>query len=371
MTRPSPPALPETHVGTVVLPSSLLDGHSRPLRGRVLEAPDGFLTVVLDPDGPRELGVTAAAPSPSVGPLRLSMDPEVTASWEGRPLSVVLTDTDRYFDRVRALPGIDAVRHKRVAIAGLGSVGSDIAIRLARLGVEVLAFDPDHITLENLVRWGAPVEPGRSLGRAKAQVFEAVVQTSVPGGRARAFRLDVVRDARQVWQHLQAFKPDLLVAATDTEDSRRQVNAACADLDIPGLFVGLADGANSLRVQLVERARRGPCYLCAATGEGVPLGVRRTLTPYASEVAEPGHAVPALPVDVALGAGVACRLALELLAGRPWRALLRNGDQQGSVMFMALRPDWWVFESAWDRLVYEPTVNPDCPCAHEPEAPNA
>ena len=281
------------------------------------------------------------------------------------PMSMeVDKDPARYRDRVLALPAAAMVTNKTVMLAGLGSVGSDLGARFVRLGAQVIGCDPDVLRVENLIRWGLSASIEEHVGQPKAHVWQAILEATVPGARCTGHAIDVVREATKLDALLTATKPDLLIAATDTADSRRMVNAMAARHGVPALFVGLSDGAASVRVEVVEDARTGPCHLCAMVAEGgLARGDRRSLTPYAAgpQEAAGAEAVPALPIDVALGALVAARIALHLLAGEDFHALLRNGEQHGNVLFLSLRPGWWVFEDAWDRFVYQVERDPDCP----------
>jgi len=276
-------------------------------------------------------------------------------------------DPNRYRDRILALPGAASIADKTVVEVGLGSVGSDIASRLARLGARVLGCDPDVLAVENLIRWGLPASIDSHVGRPKATVWQEMLEATVPDARVEGHVLDVVEEARDFDALVASTRPDLLIAATDTADSRRMVNAMAARHGVPALFVGLADGAASVRVEVVEDARRGPCHLCAVRAEGSATGGqgggRRSRTPYAADAQDEGDAkaVPALPIDVALGALIAGRIAVRMLAGEDFRAFLRNGDQRGNVLFLSLQPGWWVFEDAWDRFVYQVERDPDCP----------
>jgi hypothetical protein len=275
-------------------------------------------------------------------------------------------DPSLYRDRIRALPGAETVAEKTAVVVGLGSVGSESGARLVQLGVNVLGFDPDVLAVENLIRWGLPASIEQHVGLPKATVWEQMLLATVPGARAKGHVLDVVEQASDFDALIAATRPDLLIAATDTADSRGVVNAMAALHGVPALFVGLADGAASVRIEIVEDAARGPCHLCALAAEGgaarTSETVRRSRTPYEAEEAAPDRAtaVPALPIDVALGALLATRVALRMLAGEPPRDLLRNGRQRGNVLFFSLRPGWWVFEDAWDRLVYQVERDPDC-----------
>jgi len=213
--------------------------------------------------------------------------------------------------------------------------------------------------------------PVSCTGRSKARVFAETIERMVPGAAVEAHRLDVVHDGAAFDRLIAEAAPALLVAATDTRDSRRVVNAAAARFAIPALFVALSDGAASVRIEVVADARGGPCHLCSSAAEAGELdfgdGARRSTTPYAAE-ANP-QAVPALPVDIAIGTALATRIALTLLAGGEVGPLFHHGEQRGNVLFVSLRPDTWVFDEAWQRLVYEPERIPGCPvCDREPRA---
>lgn len=305
------------------------------------------------------------------GALALVVEPVPGATRGGAPLEVVVLDATRYRDRVRALPGAEALLDRMVVLVGLGSVGSDLGARLVRLGVRVVGCDPDRLVTENLVRWGLPVELGH-VGRTKAEVWTEVLRHTVPDASVEAHAVDVVRQVGQLAAIVERERPSLLVAATDTADSRRIVNAVAARYGVPALFVALADGAASVRIEVVPDARNGPCHLCAERAEGIAPsgfgGTRRSRTPYASEPEPPPTAVAALPVDVGLGTAVATRIALLLLTGvdpSPW---LTHGQQRGNVLFVSLRPDTWVFEEAWDRMVYQVERDRECPVCGDPEA---
>lgn len=296
-----------------------------------------------------------------------------------QPARAVVVDKDpsRYRDRVLALPAATAVLDKTALIAGLGSVGSEIGARLVRLGARVIGCDPDVLRVENLIRWGLPASIEHHAGAPKAVVWQEMLEATVPGARVAGHVLDVALQASRFDALVTASRPDLLIAATDTADSRRMVNAMAARHGVPALFVGLADGAASVRVEVVLDARGGPCHLCATVAEGGRSGTadprRRSLTPYATDTQEEGDAkaVPALPIDVALGALIAARIALRMLAGEDFRTFLRNGEQKGNVLFLSLQPGWWVFEDAWDRFVYQVERDPDCPACGRATVPPA
>lgn len=287
---------------------------------------------------------------------------------------VVVVDPSAYRDRIRALPGADALAATRVVVVGLGSVGSSIGASLARCGVEVIGCDPDRLDVSNLVRWGLAAGV-KHVGRHKSAVWAEIVSGSVVDAKVTGHPLDVVRDAGRFDALIRDTRPHLLIVTTDTADSRRNVNAIAARHGVRTLYVALSDHASSARFEVVDDAAVGPCHLCstasetALTGEST-YGGRHSNTPYAGEDAEPEQvAVPALPANVSLANAYATRIALNVLAGRPWEPFFTRGEQRGNVMFLALEPGWWLFDAPLDRLTYAPERHPECPvCGDRSEA---
>ncbi len=273
------------------------------------------------------------------------------------------TTNSLYHERIKNLPGAAILQQKTVVLVGLGSVGSDLGTKLVRVGIRVIGCDPDVLVEENLIRWGLPAVIDSSVGQSKAKVWQDILLHTVPRARCEGHELDIVRKPTPFDRLLRETRPDLLVAATDTRDSRRVVNAMAARHNVPALFVALSDGAASVRIEVVENARRGPCHLCALHAEGSISGENEKASnvPYVSKTVPEPVAVPALPVDIALGTAIATRIAMAMLAGENWRAYMKNGEQKGNVLVVSMRPDHWIFDGAYDRFVYEVEKFPDCP----------
>lgn len=281
----------------------------------------------------------------------------------------LVLDEARYRDRVEALPGAQAAQGRRVLLVGLGSVGSEMGARLARLGVRVVGCDPDLLEMQNLIRWGLTLAPRECVGRAKATVWAQHLNQHIPGAQVVGHKMDVVKRWKAFEELLRQEEPDLVVVCTDTRDSRRVVNATCARLGLPALYVALAEGASSVRLEVVRDAAQGPCHLCSSLGESADGAFTRSESgsrvPYSAQE-QPQAAEPALPVDVSLGTGMATRVALSMLSGQGWEPWFTHGQQRGNVMFLSLRADWWVFEEPWQRLVYQASHHHACLLEHPP-----
>jgi tRNA A37 threonylcarbamoyladenosine dehydratase len=152
-----------------------------------------------------------------------------------------VSDYDERFSRVSRLlaaKGLARLRAARVAVVGLGGVGSWTVEALARTGVGYLTLvDPDVVQLTNFNRQLPALDA--NLGRLKAEVLAE---------RVRAINPDC-----QVAAIPEAFGPDtadrllapgfqMLVDAIDSPSRKAWLIANCRDRGIPVLTVGGAGG---------------------------------------------------------------------------------------------------------------------------------
>jgi molybdopterin/thiamine biosynthesis adenylyltransferase len=128
----------------------------------------------------------------------------------------------------------DQLRHKRVAIAGMGGVGGVHLLTLARLGIERFTIaDLDVFEAANLNRQsGASVS---TLGRPKVEVLADMARDINPGCDLRIFGSGVSRD------NMASFfaDVDLYVDGLDffAFEARESVFAYCAAHNIPAVTV--------------------------------------------------------------------------------------------------------------------------------------
>lgn len=148
------------------------------------------------------------------------------------------------------------LRASRVAVIGLGALGSTIAGHLARAGVGFLRLcDRDFVELDNLQR--------------QALYDEEDVRANLPKAAAAAARLarvnsevaldprvcdvghagveDLVRDV------------DLVLDGTDNFETRFVVNDACVKLGRPWVYGGCV---GSYGMVMTVRPGEGPCFTC-------------------------------------------------------------------------------------------------------------
>ena len=145
---------------------------------------------------------------------------------------------------------------RQVAVVGLGSGGSQVAIELAKAGVgKFVLVDFDRIELHNIVRHVCGLS---DLGRLKTNVMRDRVLDKNPFAEVETHNKNInnLEDARRILQGC-----DIIIAATDNIRSRLNINTLSIELGIVTLFgkcAVRAAGGEVLRV----RPKDGPCFSC-------------------------------------------------------------------------------------------------------------
>ncbi len=150
-------------------------------------------------------------------------------------------DLERRFGGLRRLHGDAAyarLRSARVAVVGLGGVGSWTVEALARSGVaELVLFDLDHVAESNVNRQVQALTA--TLGQAKAQALAERVMAIHPGCRVHAVEDFVQPDN---WPALLPRPVDVLVDACDQVQAKAALAAWALAARVPLVCVGAAGG---------------------------------------------------------------------------------------------------------------------------------
>jgi molybdopterin/thiamine biosynthesis adenylyltransferase len=127
----------------------------------------------------------------------------------------------------------EALSKARVAVVGLGGLGSFVALELAYLGVgHLILIDPDRIELSNLNRLiGAAPEDA---GRYKVDVFRELIERLTPGVAVTAVAAPLLDSA--ALDHAKA--ADLLLGCVDTHGARLSLNHLSIRYLIPLIDAG-------------------------------------------------------------------------------------------------------------------------------------
>lgn len=176
---------------------------------------------------------------------------------------------DERFQREEALLGpaaMEKLRRSRVAVLGLGGVGSWCAEALARSGVGTLYLaDQDRVSRSNINRQLFALES--TLGRPKAECAAERAQDIAPACRAVPM---VYRYEAESREELLSLRPDFIVDAVDLVSCKVDLILSCRERGIPvvsALGTGNKRDASLLRLTDISKT------------EGCPLArvVRREL----------------------------------------------------------------------------------------------
>ena len=182
-------------------------------------------------------------------------------------------DLERRFGGLRRLygdTGYARLRAARVAVVGVGGVGSWAAEALARCGVaRLVLIDLDHVSESNVNRQVQAL--GRTLGQAKVQALRERIADIHPGCEVLAVEEFVAPDN---WPALLPAPVDLVLDACDQVRAKAALAAWSLRKQVPLVCVGAAGGKR--QAQRVEVAD-----LAEATHDPLLAGLRQRLRKHA------------------------------------------------------------------------------------------
>lgn len=173
---------------------------------------------------------------------------------------IYISPGEDVYSRNEGLLETTELKDRTVLMVGCGSLGSAMALELARAGVGTIhLMDPDLLEPHNVSRHQCGLG---DLGRPKVEALRDRISEVCPGIRTLSHQVDVVEDP-DVMSHVGeiASDCDLLICTTDTDSSRVFVNDLTLNQGVPSLQVGLHSRAQSGIIQAV-RPERGACFLC-------------------------------------------------------------------------------------------------------------
>lgn len=277
--------------------------------------------------------------------------------WEPVECDVIRVHAD-YTARLRGLFEADRLANTCVAVIGLGSGGSVVATQLARCGVgKMRLVDFDRLEVHNIARHVCGL---RDIGRYKTRAMRDLLLDISPVIQIETYEVNVLADSEALASIVEGC--DLVVAATDKEDSKLAINAACWPRGIPAVYgaaYNRAFGGDVFRALPHE----GACYTCfqsvvteffgpppAATAD-FSLGYEDP-SKLADLIAEPG-----LGLDIGVIALLMARMAL--------MTLLRDGqstlpDLPTNWLIFGNRAEW-IFQQPLESLFIDVPKRADCP----------
>jgi molybdopterin/thiamine biosynthesis adenylyltransferase len=212
----------------------------------------------------------------------------------------------------------DVLRDREVAILGVGSGGSFIALELAKAGVgRFTLIDHDRVEVGNVSRHACGL---RDVGRLKVNAIAEMIADRNPSARVNALPLRI--DGGSFGDVLAACdRADLVICATDNRESRllaNRIGVLTGKVVMFGAVFRRAYGGQVLRVV----PGLTPCYQCFIDSLPTPFEDQEINDAAAAAAIaysdRPVAVEPGLSSDVLPVALMMVKLAiLDLLRGRP------------------------------------------------------
>ncbi|MFM2187104.1 MAG: hypothetical protein RIR43_1676 [Pseudomonadota bacterium] len=178
-------------------------------------------------------------------------------------------DDERAFGGLRRLYGAGGytrVRQARVAVVGVGGVGSWAVEALARSGVAALVlFDLDHVSESNINRQLQATTT--SLGQAKVQALRERIVLIHPGCEVHAVEAFVTPEN---WPNILPLSVDAVIDACDQSAAKRALAAWALGSGTPFVCVGAAGGKQ-------QATRVAAADLAMTTHDPLLAGLRQRL----------------------------------------------------------------------------------------------
>lgn len=160
------------------------------------------------------------------------------------------------FERIIGTEKLEILKHKKIAIFGLGGVGSYALEAIARSGVgKVIICDYDHVDITNINRQLVAKES--TIGMLKTEVAETSLKDINPDIEVLSFP---IKADKALIEDILALRPDFVIDAIDDVLAKTELIKATIKLDIP--IIASMGFANKLHPELIEIATLDRTSVC-------------------------------------------------------------------------------------------------------------
>lgn len=201
------------------------------------------------------------------------------------------------YSRSKGILESSLLEKRKVAIVGLGSGGSFIAVELAKAGVgHFVLIDYDRIELNNIARHVCGLN---DLGRLKTNAVRDILLNKNPfiTIETHCCSINELPKARKILKDC-----DLIIAATDNIRSRLNINSVSIEYKVPAIYGKCAiraAGGDVLRVRPLD----GPCFSCVFTNQVIEKSAEEMSTFRQAREAQPNY-VPDSDVEATIQVGL-------------------------------------------------------------------
>lgn len=172
-------------------------------------------------------------------------------------------------EHFRRIPELSSLIDKNIFIAGLGSLGSAVAIELGKSGIgSYTLMDKDTLEVGNLVRHTGGIE---YVGIPKTKVAEEQILSHFPFAKIERVDGLIGLDAEKMEKvYKTAGKADLILNLTAEESVIRIFNRIGLELNVPVIHAWISNGAYA-GIALRTIPKETGCYHCQGDNQEVEL----------------------------------------------------------------------------------------------------
>jgi molybdopterin/thiamine biosynthesis adenylyltransferase len=237
----------------------------------------------------------------------------VSFTYNGTPCTVEYYDlVQDVFSRNTGILETSTLLDKSAVISGCGSVGSYVALELARSGVgKFLLIDNDRLSYHNVCRHQCGIS---EVGRLKVNVVADRIRDINPSAVVESIPSIIERVELNVWEKWMG--PDsIIVGCADNREADLYANRLSQLFLTPFLSIGLWERAFAGEL-FWSLPSKTPCYHCVFGSRDTSLSFRSSQSrrvyteeeDLAKAVFEPG-----ISVDIGFVTNIGIKIALDLL----------------------------------------------------------
>ena len=178
--------------------------------------------------------------------------------WHNIPVNIISVKEELY-SRFGGLIETNVISTKKVLIIAAGSVGSVVAVELAKAGIRhFILWDYDRLEVANISRHAAGLS---DVGRYKVNVVAEKILNITPFAKVKKINGKVDWDnIDEVREYIK--EADLVFCSPDNRECRFIVNRNCVEENTPCIFAGLSEKAYKGQIINFDPSRNSLCYQC-------------------------------------------------------------------------------------------------------------
>lgn len=220
----------------------------------------------------------------------------------------IVSFQSQIFERVKSIVEIEILAKKTIAVIGLGTGGSTVALELAKCGVGTFKLvDYDHIEVHNVSRHICGIS---DFGRFKTRAVKDKILQHNPNANVETYEIDVLKSPDVLANIIST--SDLVIAATGSPIVNNLTNEVCLKHGVAAVYAGVWERGMGGYVMRVIPGKTA-CFNCVheALLKSAPPLNRTRLIDY-STIMDPNElrAEPGLSIDVNIIALIQAKLSL-------------------------------------------------------------